>query len=110
MFRDCARFSKNVFVTWKENDVDKQDVDERKECWKRKRVLSHIWVKSESDLNQISTKSLTSFNQSWYTCNTELCLSLQKLYKEIENHLMLMFASMLNIILLHKDCWVWFIL
>ncbi len=32
-------------------------------------MLSHIWVKSESDLNQISTKSLTSFNQSWYIHN-----------------------------------------
>ncbi len=32
MFRDCARLERNVFVTWKENDVDEQDVDERKEC------------------------------------------------------------------------------
>ncbi len=72
MFRDCARLERNVFVTWKEDDVDEQDVGERKECWERKRVLSHIWVKSESDLDQISTKSLTSFNQSWYTCNTSV--------------------------------------
>jgi len=48
-----------VFVTWKENDVNEQNVDERKECWERKKVLrkkkmlSHIWVKSESDLDQI---------------------------------------------------------
>ncbi len=32
--------------------------------------LSQIWVKSESDLDQISTRSLTSSNQSWYTRNT----------------------------------------
>ncbi len=68
MFRDCARLERNVFVIWKENNVDEQDVDERKECWERKkcwerkRMLSHIWVKSESDLDQISAKSLTSFN------------------------------------------------
>ncbi len=71
MFRDCARLERNVFVTWKEDDVDKQDVDERKEYWERKRMLSHIWVKSESDLGQISTKSLTSSNQSWYARNTD---------------------------------------
>ncbi len=69
MFKDCAKLERNVFVTWKENDVNEQDVDERKEYWERKRVLSHIWVKSESDLNQISTRSLTSSNQSWYACN-----------------------------------------
>jgi len=34
-------------------------------------VLSHIWVKSESDLDQISTRSLTSFNQSWYARNID---------------------------------------
>ena len=62
MFKDCARLERDVFVTWKEDDVNEQDVDERKECWERKRVLSHIWVKSKSDLDQISTKSLTSFN------------------------------------------------
>ncbi len=32
MFRDCARLEKDVFVTRKEDDVDEQDVDERKEC------------------------------------------------------------------------------
>ncbi len=69
MFRDCARLERNVFITWKENNVDEQDVDERK------RVLSHIWVKSKSDLGQISTKSLTSFNQSWYACNTLILTS-----------------------------------
>jgi len=42
MFRDCVRPERNVFVTRKECDVDEQDVDERKECWGRKRVLSHI--------------------------------------------------------------------
>jgi len=42
MFRDCARLEKDVFVTRKECDVDEQDVDERKECWERKKVLSHI--------------------------------------------------------------------
>ncbi len=61
MFRDCARLERNVFVTQKENDVNEQDVDERKECWERKRVLrkkksvksylSQIWVRSRSDLN-----------------------------------------------------------
>ena len=51
MFRDCVRLERNMFVTWKEYDVDEQDVDERKECWERKKRLSHIWVKSESDLD-----------------------------------------------------------
>jgi len=72
MFKDCVRLERNVFMTWKENDVNEQDVDERKECWERKKVLNHIWVKSESDLDQISTKSLTSFNQSWYIHNITL--------------------------------------
>ncbi len=69
MFKDFARLERNVFLTWKENDVNEQDVDERKECWECKRVLSHIWIKSESDLDQISTRSLTSSNQSWYARN-----------------------------------------
>jgi len=69
MFKDCARLERNVFVIRKEDDVNEQDVDERKECWERKRMLSHIWVKSESDLDQISTRLLTSSNQSWYACN-----------------------------------------
>ena len=30
MFRDYARLERNVFVTWKEDDVDEQDVDESK--------------------------------------------------------------------------------
>ncbi len=61
MFKDCVRLERNVFVTWKENDVDEQDVDERKECWERKRMLrkkknvksylSQIWVRSRSDLD-----------------------------------------------------------
>ncbi len=61
MFRDCARLERNVFVTWKDDDVNEQDVDERKECWERKRVLrkkenvesylSQIWVRSRSDLD-----------------------------------------------------------
>ena len=75
MFRDCAKLKRNVFVTQKECDVDEQDVGKEKECWERKKVLSHIWVKPESDLGQISTKSLTNFNQSyqsWYTCNITL--------------------------------------
>ncbi len=42
MFKDCARLERNVFMTREECDVDEQDVDERKECWERKRVLSHI--------------------------------------------------------------------
>jgi len=68
MFRDCARLERNVFVTWKEDNVDEQDVDERKECWERKIMLSHIWVKSESDLDQISTSSVQSY-RSWYARN-----------------------------------------
>ncbi len=32
MFKDCARLERNVFVIQKEDDVDEQDVDERKEC------------------------------------------------------------------------------
>ena len=52
MFRDCVKLKRNVFVTWEECDVDEQDVDERKECWERKRMLSHIWVISESYLSQ----------------------------------------------------------
>ncbi len=51
MFRDCARLERNVFVTWKEDDVNEQDVEKEKECWERKRVLSFIWVLSESDLD-----------------------------------------------------------
>ncbi len=58
MFRDCARLERNVFVTWEEYDVNEQDVDERKECWERKKKLNHIWVKSESNL----TSSLISSN------------------------------------------------
>ncbi len=42
MFKDCIKLERNVFMTWKECDVDEQDVDERKECWERKKVLSHI--------------------------------------------------------------------
>jgi len=32
MFRDYARLERNVFVIQKEDDVNEQDVDERKEC------------------------------------------------------------------------------
>ncbi len=59
MFKDCARLKRDVFMTQKEDDVDEQDVDERKECWERKRVLrkkksvesylSQTWVRSQSD-------------------------------------------------------------
>ncbi len=55
MFRDCIKLERNVFVTWKENDVNEQDVDERKECWWKKKdvesYLNQIWVRSRSDLN-----------------------------------------------------------
>ncbi len=78
MFRDCIKLKRNVFVTWKENDVDEQDVDERKECWERKRVLSHIWVKFESDLDQISTKSLTSSNHYAEYSLLQTCLNQSK--------------------------------
>ncbi len=56
MFRDCARLERNVFVTWKENDVNEQDVDERKECWERKKSVEkrkEYWVISELNLSQI---------------------------------------------------------
>ncbi len=62
MFRDCVRLERNVFVTWKEDDVDEQNVGERKECWERKRVLGkkknveeekECWVISEPNLSQI---------------------------------------------------------
>ena len=32
MFRNCIRLERNVFVIRKECDVNKQNVDERKEC------------------------------------------------------------------------------
>ncbi len=54
-----------------------------KKYWERKRVLSHIWVKSESDLDQISTRSLTSFNQSWYACNIEIVAEITQLFNII---------------------------
>ncbi len=64
MFRDCVKLERNVFMTWKECDVNEQDVDERKECWERKRMLSkkksvelylsYIWVISESYLMWIN--------------------------------------------------------
>ncbi len=57
MFRNDVRLERNVFVIWKENNVDEQDVDERKECWERKKVLrkkksvesylSQTWVRSQ---------------------------------------------------------------
>ena len=58
MFRGCARPERDVFVTRKECDVGEQGVGERKGCWGRKRVLSHIWAISESNL----TSSLISPN------------------------------------------------
>ncbi len=51
MFRNCARLERNVFVIQEECNVDEQDVDERKECWERKKsvesYLSQIWVKPD---------------------------------------------------------------
>jgi len=32
MFKDCVKLERNVFVTQKKDDVDEQDIDERKEC------------------------------------------------------------------------------
>ncbi len=53
MFKDCVKLERNVFVTWKENDVDEQDVDERKRMLRKKKdvesYLSQIWVRSQSD-------------------------------------------------------------
>ncbi len=37
MFRDCARLERNVFVTQKEDDVNEQDVDERKRMLRKKK-------------------------------------------------------------------------
>ncbi len=54
MFRDCARLKRDVFVTWKENNVNEQDVDERKEYWERKKSVEkekECWVISESNLS-----------------------------------------------------------
>ncbi len=57
MFKDCTRLERDVFVTWKEDDVNEQDVDKKKSvkkekrCWERKKMLSHIWIKPESDLD-----------------------------------------------------------
>ncbi len=87
MFKDCARLERDVFVTWKEDDVDEQDIGERKECWERKRVLSHIWVKSESDLDQISTRLLTSSNQSWYARNSNFILEIN-LFNYVNNEVL----------------------
>ncbi len=84
MFRNCVMLERDVFVTWKENNVNEQDVEllmKEKNVKKEKRC----WVISESNLSQISIKSLTSFNhyaeyllacianwlelQSWYARN-----------------------------------------
>ncbi len=46
MFKDCARLERNVFVTWKEDDVNEQDVDERKRVLRKKKNV-------ESYLSQI---------------------------------------------------------
>ncbi len=54
MFRDCVRLERDVFVTWKEDDVNEQDVDEKKRVLRKKKsvesYLSQIWVRSKSDL------------------------------------------------------------
>ncbi len=57
MFKDYARLERNVFVTQEECDVDEQDVDEKKECWERKKRLSHIWVIFESNLTSSLIKA-----------------------------------------------------
>ncbi len=64
MFRDCARLERNMFVTWEKYDVDKQDVDERKECWERKKC----WVISESYLSYIWVISESNLSQTWLAC------------------------------------------
>ncbi len=55
MFRDCARLERDMFVTWKEDDVNEQDVDERKRVLRKKKsvesYLSQIWVRSRSDFD-----------------------------------------------------------
>ncbi len=55
MFKDCIKLEKDVFMTWKECDVNEQDVDKRKECWERKRMLRKK-KNVESDLDQIWVK------------------------------------------------------
>ncbi len=52
--------------------MKEKSVKKEKEYWERKRVLSHIWVKFDSDLDQISTKSLTSSNH--YTKYSLVCI------------------------------------
>ncbi len=37
MFRDCAKLERNEFVTQKEDDVNEQDVDERKRMLRKKK-------------------------------------------------------------------------
>ncbi len=76
MFRDCIRLERNVFVTWKENDVNEQNVDERKECLKKKKDVKkekRCWVISELNLSQISIRSLTSSN--YYTKYSLACIA-----------------------------------
>ncbi len=55
MFKDCIKLERNEFVTWKEDDVNEQDVDERKRVLRKKKsvesYLSQIWVRSRSDLD-----------------------------------------------------------
>ncbi len=56
MFKDCAKLERNMFVTWKENDVNEQDVDERKRMLRKKKNVKkekECWVISESNLSQI---------------------------------------------------------
>ncbi len=60
MFRNCVRLERNVFVTWEEYDVNEQDVDEKKECWERKKRLSHIWVKFDANWLKFQSCSVLS--------------------------------------------------
>ncbi len=39
MFKDYAKLERNVFMTWKENDVDEQDINERKRMLRKKKSI-----------------------------------------------------------------------
>ncbi len=69
--------------------------------------LVNLVIKSFFSTRSALTFSLSSCRSDRRDSEvTELCLSLQKLYKEVEDRSMLTFASPLDIALPHKDCWV----
>ena len=66
-------------------------------------MLSHIWVKPESDLGQISTRSLTSSNQSWYARNSKyltwlnIIIAFNKLCMSTESENLITFVTFFDI-------------